>query len=147
MPEPKCEHGLVICSRCVIITDAARRMSDTINGVMVENASHLWDIKNCYMAFRLQDGWCDNALYDTKLQAIQHTDEKRFAYFCFRSAMGGANPKDCQIFLNINRHAASHGGHLANPDRADGGPDHIMKQSVYDRLTNRPSRLIKPRWP
>jgi hypothetical protein len=145
MPEPRCKHNLVICSRCVIVTDSAKRMSDHINGMITAHASHLWDLKNSYMAFRLEDGWSDGALYDTKQDAIRHTDHKKFAYFCFRNAMGGANPKDCQIFLNIHRHAYEHGGQLADPDRANGGPDHIMSTAVHDRLSNR-SRLIAPKF-
>lgn len=144
MPEPRCQHGLVICSRCIIVTDAARRMSDQINGRLT--FYNPWDIRNKYMAFRLTDGWSNGDVYDTKLDAVKHNDEKLFAFFCFRAAMGGVKPKDCQLFLNMNRHAAEHGGHLADPDQANGGPQPIVRTEVYDRFSNR-SRLVRPGWP
>lgn len=142
--EPKCEHGLVICSRCIIVTDAAKRMSDHINGMLTFHTP--WAIRNKFMAFRLTDGWSNGDIYDTKRDAIRFNDEHRFAFFCFRAAMGGVKAKDCQLFLNINRHAAENGGHLADPDRADGGPQPIVRTEVYDRFNSR-SRLVRPRWP
>src|ERR1700747_3268266 len=99
-----CRHNLEVCSRCVVPSDAAKRMADTINLKIV---SHTWDeLVNGYMAFRLSDGTSDNVLYDFKQRAARYTDEKQYVYFCFRNGLGGANPRDCQIFLDFNRAAA-----------------------------------------
>jgi hypothetical protein len=129
-----CRHGLVVCSRCVIVTDAARRMSDQINARLVFTPH--WEIHNCYMAFKLADGDTDGVLYESKQDAIRHCpDERWYAFFCFRSAMGGVNPKDCQIFLDVHRHAYSvPGGHLSDPD---GRPDLIISDYGYNVLSKR----------
>lgn len=146
MPEPRCKHNLVICSRCIVVTDAAKRMSDHVNGRLA--FTNPWDIRNKYMAFRLTDGWSSGDVYDTKKDAIRFNDHKQFAFFCFRAAMGGVNPKDCQLFLNIHRHAYEHGGQLADPDDVTGGPQPIVRTEVHDRFNgNRRSRLVRPGWP
>jgi hypothetical protein len=104
----KCDrHGVDGCSRCVVVTDAGRRMSDRINLTVVARG---WDeLQNGFMAFRLDDGSSNGTLYDSYEQAVRFTDESRHAYFCFRQAMGGANPKDCEIFLAFNRYAVEAG--------------------------------------
>jgi hypothetical protein len=112
---PKCaNHGVYGCSRCVIVTDAGKRMADMIN-LMVAFKS--WDeLQNGYMAFRLDDGSSNGTLYDSYEDAIRFTDETRHAYFCFRQAMGGANPKDCEIFLAFNRHVTEAGIPRKHPE-------------------------------
>lgn len=128
----RCRHNLVICSRCVQVTDAARRMSDTINGVIT--FSRAWEICNSWMAFRLADGTSDGVIYDTRQAAISHqSDERLCAYFCFRSAMGGTKPLDCQIFLNMHRHAYDNGGGLSEPQ----APQLIMPSNYYDFIRGR----------
>lgn len=147
--ETKCRHGLVICSRCVIVTDAARRMSDAINARITFGS---WELRNCWMAFRLQDGSTDGNIYDSKIAAINHvSDYKYWAFFCFRNAMGGANPFDCQLFLDLHRHAYVNGGQLPDPDAkhpqnsrlSTGGPDLIVSSAGYDKITGR-DRLVLP---
>lgn len=102
--DSKCiRHRVYACSQCVIPTDAARRMSDMINSMVTFKG---WDeLANGFMAFRLDDGSSTGTLYDSYEDAVRFTDESRHAYFCFRQAMGGANPKDCEIFLRFWRHA------------------------------------------
>jgi hypothetical protein len=136
----KCKHGLAVCSECVRITDAARRMSDQINAHITFHGS--WEIRNKWMRFKLQDGWTDGALYDTKLQAVRHCDnEKYYAFFCFRNALGGVTPKDCQIFLDVNRHQYDIGAPLADPDDVSGGKDNIVSTFGYDLWNQRPREL------
>lgn len=116
MPErsAKCKHGLVVCSRCVVVTDAAKRMSYAVNNVIAHKS---WgELQNGFMAFRIDDGTTNGTVYDSKADAMRFTDEQYNAYFCFRQAMGGANPTDCQLFLNIHRHVYDSGGHMRNPD-------------------------------
>jgi hypothetical protein len=133
----KCvRHGLVVCSKCVVVTDAAKRMCYAINNAIAHNG---WDtLNNGYMAFRLDDGTTNGTVYDSKRDAIRFTDEQYHAYFCFRQAMGGANPRDCQLFLDVNRHAQEHGGHLRDPD-AERAPSIILPTRAHDLLTGRMS--------
>ena len=129
---PRCRHNLVVCSKCVVVTDAAKRMSDHINGLIMFTP---WEARNGWMAFRLQDGGSDGVLYPTRQDAIAHqSNEKLCAYFSFKSAMGGTNPRDCQLFLNVHRHAYSvDGGRMAEP----AAPQLIMPTKYYDYLTGR----------
>lgn len=130
----KCKHGLVLCSRCVVVTDAARRMSDLVN-LMITCKS--WDeLQNGYMAFRLDNGSSDGVLYDSKQTAAKFTDDKRHAYFCFRQAMGGANARDCQIFLDLNRYAADNGVPMAEP-YAKKQSNLILSTAGYDFMVGR----------
>lgn len=131
-----CRHGQQVCSICVTITDAARRMSDTIN---LKITCQPWDVlANGYMAFRLDDGSSNGTIYDSKADAVRFTDEKRHAYFCFRTAMAGANARDCQLFLDMNRAAADAGIPLAEPaTRRAGSTSLILPVTAHDVLTRR----------
>lgn len=114
----RCEHGLVICARCVVVTDAAKRMCDIINARIV--FTPVDELSRGWMAFRLSDGGSDGALYDSRRAAISHqTNEFLCAYFSFRSCLGGANAKDCQLFLDMHRHVYDNGGRLADPEAPD----------------------------
>lgn len=100
-----CEHKLRVCSKCVIISDAAKRISDTINLHITFN--NAWEIHTKWMAFALADGTSDGALYDSFDDATYHQSHPaRYAYMCFRSVMGGSNPRDAQLWLEMERHAA-----------------------------------------
>lgn len=124
-------------------------MSDAINSRLT--FSDPWEIRNCWMVFRLQDGTTDGNLYDTKSDAIRHvSDYKYWAFFCFRNAMGGVRPFDCQIFLEYHRHLYRNGGTLPDPDgrnsrtgKISGGPDLIIPTGLYDKIMNR-QRLESP---
>jgi hypothetical protein len=137
--EGLCKHNLKICSQCVIITDAARRMADIINERVAFTNS--WEARNCWLAFRLDDGSSDKVLYDSKIDAIRHcSDEKYFAFWCFRNAPGGINARDAQIYLDLHRHAYDNGGHLADPDAKAGGPDIMVSTASYDHIRGRAPR-------
>lgn len=129
----KCRnHGLKLCSRCVVVSDAARRMSDTVNGVLTFH-SRDWEIKDCWMAFRLSDGGSDGVVYDSRRAAIDHqVHETLCAYFSFRN-VGSANPRDCQIFLDMHRAAYDAGMRLAEPE----APQLIVPTGYHDFLTGR----------
>jgi len=90
-------------------------MSDAINlHVVAATPDDLF--VNCWLAVRLSDGTTDNVRYPSKAEAISHQDnEFHYCYFSFRQSMAGANPKDCQLFLDFNRHAYDQGFRLADP--------------------------------
>jgi hypothetical protein len=126
--KPKlCRHKLAICPECIIVTDAGKRMSDVVNGLLTFNKP--WEIRYKWMAFALSDGHSDNVLYDTRQDAIDHQlDERFFAYVCFMSLLGGATPKDCEIYLEVHRQAYDSGMRLHEPD----APQMIMSTKEYD---------------
>jgi hypothetical protein len=135
-PPNKCKHGNVVCSMCVEITDAARRMADQVNAQITFRNS--WDLRNCYMAFRLEDGSTDGVLYDSKQDAMRFTDEQYHAYFCFRQGIGGISPLDCQVFLDVHRWAYENGMRLNDPDLRH-SPEIIVSNRGYDIMTGRMS--------
>lgn len=110
----RCKHGYAVCSVCAVITDDAKRMCDRINLLVI---SHPWDtICNSCVAFKLEDGNSDGVLYDTWADARDHQlDPRRVAIFFMRNAMGGANYRDCQIFLDLHRHVYEQGGDFTEP--------------------------------
>jgi hypothetical protein len=109
-------------------------MSDHVNGRMAF-ASDPYELRSKYMAFRLEDGFSNGDVYDTKREAVRHVpNEHHYAFFCFRHAMGGTNPKDCQIFLDLHRHAYRNGARFADPDDMRGGPDLILSNHGYERM-------------
>ena len=129
---PRCKHGYAVCSQCVEITDAAKRMHERINVMLI---ARTWDeLQRGWMAFKLADGDSDGILYDSRASAIAHQlHENTCAYFPMRMALGGVPLRDCQIFLNVHRHVYDHGGRLADP----AAPDIIMSTYGHDVMTGR----------
>ena len=127
----KCRHGVLTigCHKCAIIEDAGRRMAETINLKVV---CQPWDtICNGWMAFNLGDGTSDNVVYDTRKECVDHqVDERWFCYFFMRNAMGGAQPLDCQLFINTHRQAYEANRYFRDPQI-------IMSTRGYDVMTGR----------
>jgi hypothetical protein len=118
-------------------------MADQINAVITFYGS--WELRTKWMSFRLQDGTGDGALYDTKRDAVRHvSNENYYAFFCFRSAMGGVNAFDMQLFLDMHRHAYEGGNRLADPDDMTGGRDLIMSIKGHEQLAPAPVELLVP---
>ena len=110
---PLCKHGFAVCFKCSVITDDARRMADGISMLIV---SHPWDtICNSWIAIALVDGTVENTLYETWDDAVRFHDTKRFAIFFMRNALGGTPARDCQLFLDMHRHAANSGAEWVRP--------------------------------
>lgn len=137
---PKCgKHGNIACPHCIVVTDAGKRMSTLINNMV---AFRGWDeLNNGYMAFKLEDGDSPDhcTLYDCYEDALKHTDETRCLYFCFRMAMGGANPRDCEILLTYNRWAVAAGVPRRVPDvrRKEVPVMPMLSTTAYDQLRRR----------
>jgi hypothetical protein len=111
---------------CVIVSDAAKRASDIVNGYAVFTPYD--DLVNCYVAIRLSDGGHDGTLYRSKLDAVRHqSNEKLCAYYSYRfHGIRGTTPKDMQLFLDFHRMAYDNGFRLPDPDDRHGGKDLIM---------------------
>lgn len=146
VPLVLCRHRRSVCSECITIEDAARRICDvynaTLNHYIQENIAH------CWMSFTLQDGRSDGRLYGSKLDAVRHVpNEHRYLFLCFRNALGGVNPRDMQIYLNMCRAVElSPGVKFAQPDSRDGGPQPIVPADMYDHLMGRLRGTRGPFW-
>jgi hypothetical protein len=127
-----CDHGLKICDKCIIVDDAAKRMSGIINGYVA--FVPLWDLRTKWVAIRLLDGGSDGVLYDSRDDAINHQlDERLCAYVCMGGMLNGANPLDCAIFLEVHRQAYDSGMQFHEPE----APQLIMPTMEYDWITGR----------
>lgn len=117
-------------------SDAAKRASDIVNGYIAFMA---WDeLVHKWIAIRLSDGGHDGTLYDNKRDAVRHqSDEFLCAYVAMRNLVGGATPRDMEIFLKWNRDAYDAGFRLPDPMEVNGGPEVIMTTPRYDNLRNR----------
>lgn len=130
-----CRHGQTICPQCIEVGDAAKRMSDIINGLLA--FTPLWDLRTKWIAVRLNDGGYDGNLYDSRDDAIRHQLDERFcAYVCMQSMLQGAKPLDCAIYLEFHRQAYDEGMRLHEPE----APQIIVATSMYDRITGRDRR-------
>ena len=119
-------------------------MADHINGVIAFQG-HAWDLRNSWMAFRLEDGYSNGDVYDSKRAAVRHVpNEKHFAFFSFRNAPGGVTAFDCQLFLDVHRNAYEYGNSLHDPDDIRGGRNLIPTVRGYEKLRPRPSELWTP---
>jgi len=128
----RCKHDKVVCQICVVPTDAAKRIHETIN---VMHIARTWDeLKRGWMAFRLADGTTDNVLYESRADAIKHQlHEQTCLYIAMRTTLGGVPLRDCQILIDVHRHIYDAGGRLADPD----APDIIMSTRGHDVLSGR----------
>jgi hypothetical protein len=137
MPETRSnvclKHGNQVCSKCVVVTDAAKRMCDAINLHLV---CQPWEaLVGSWLAFALTDGSSKGEVYDTYQDAVRHNDPKRYAIFAFRNAMGGANARDCQLFLEMHRAATDAGIDWAEPKQNRSSL--IIPTRGHDILTRR----------
>jgi hypothetical protein len=126
-------------------SDAAKRASDIINSY---RAFIPWDeLKQKWLAIRLSDGGYDGVLYDSKRDAVRHQlDEFLCAYICFRNLVGGATPKEMEIFLKFNRDAYDAGFRLPDPDAASGGAEVLMTTAQHDYLAEQQRIVQFRRW-
>lgn len=130
--EGTCRHGMKICPQCIVVDDAAKRMSDIINGLVAFN--NPWELRKCWVAIKLADGSFDGNLYATREEAINHQIDERFcAYAWMGNMLQGAKPLDCAIFLEFHRQAYDAGMRLHEPE----APQLIVPTAAYDRLTGR----------
>lgn len=138
MRRPKCKHGNVLCSQCIVADDAAKRAWEQLKNIAVHTD---WETRmHSIVTIRLSDGHCDGTLYESKREAVKHAgnNEHYFAYFSFRSSPNGfASPRDAAVFLEYHRQAYDNGWRLPDPDAKDGGPDMIMptpQEDVFAQL-------------
>lgn len=139
MSPKRCEHGLIICEKCVVVTDAAKRIHDAIGLALVGH--DIEEVSRSWMAFALQDGHTDHVLYPSQRDARTHQlDENRFCYIWLRTCLGGMPVKDAQLFLDAMRQAASNGYRMKDPR------DAIIFPQGREQLITRPTLLRNDDW-
>jgi hypothetical protein len=121
-------------------SDAAKRASDIVNGY---RAFVPWDeLKTKVIAIRLSDGGSDGVLYDSKREAVKHqVDEFLCAYVFMRNLMGGATPREMELYLKWNRDAYDAGMRMPDPMDVNGGPELIMTAGRHDQLSAKFPRM------
>lgn len=105
-------------------SDAAKRISDAATLAWVFRG---WDGSvGRWMAFALEDGSTDHSVYDTKRDAVLHvSNELNYAFFKLHPM--GMSICEAEIMLQFTRDAVKRGFRLADPDKANGGPDLIPR--------------------
>lgn len=107
----KCKHGRPVCAECVVITDAAKRMSDGTK--LIATTTTFMERAHGWIAVALADGSVDYNLYPSKAAAVAHqSNEFLYAYLCLRNSPGGMSPKDAQIWLDLHRYMYDNGYRL-----------------------------------
>jgi hypothetical protein len=114
----RCDHGNVLCEKCVTVSDAAKRFSGNINGLIT--FSDPWEIRKSWIAVKLADGSYDGTIYDTRADAIRHqSDERLCCYFPIGNFMNGLSPVEAQLVLDIQRHAYDQGFRIQDEKTPD----------------------------
>jgi hypothetical protein len=68
------------------------------------------------MAFALQDGSTNHAVYSSRMSAVEHMpDENRFFYVALRTCPAGMPEMDAQLLLEAHRHAHNNGFRFTEP--------------------------------
>lgn len=118
-----------------VLSDAARRAADAINGYCAFMDRD--ELRGKWIAIRLADGSHDGTLYDSKREAVRHqSDEFLCAYTSFRNLPQGTTVREMEIFLRFNRDAYDHGFRLPDPDSQTGGPEVLVTTGQMDFYRN-----------
>jgi hypothetical protein len=91
------------------VSDESKRMSDAVNLAMSLGGAGKW------MAFRLQTGSTDHAIYSSRADAVAHCSMP--SLFCFlQVAPGGMQPREADAYLSYFRQLYSAGGRFNDSD-------------------------------
>jgi hypothetical protein len=98
------------------LAECGKRMHDVVSQVLTDFIP--FEIKHCWLAFRLEDGKWSGALYDSLPAAKKHTDQWTHCYMAMMGVLGGISAKDCEIFLDVHRQARPVNIAQSDPDRS-----------------------------
>jgi len=126
--------GNIIC-RHMEVNDAGQRMSDTVQNV--RHAADWDDIKNGWMAFRLEDGYSDGTIYDNKNDAVWYMRNKasKYFYLTLRNCMHGLSPKEATLILAMTRVQSERGRYNPVPDDLRDPINPITTEDVMAELS------------
>lgn len=126
-----CRHHRTLCAECIVITDAAKKMSEAVALAIIANPPEI--TAHGWMAFALADGSTDHAIYPSKQAAIDHqSNEFRYCYLNLAQCLGGMPVKDAQLWLDLHRQAYDNGLRLTDPNQSL-----IMPQGREQWITKR----------
>lgn len=116
--------------------DAAKRISDTVNDLCIRLT---WEERrNAWLAFRLQDGKWDGAVYDSKRNAVRHQPNEFYSlYITLQESMAGMDTNAAYVVLMYHRMAYDAGFRLPDPDSRSGGRHNLMplpKEDIMSQL-------------
>lgn len=111
-------------------SDAARRLSYAYNTHYLSMGDRL-ETAGRWFAARLTDGSTNGTLYDTKRDAVRHTDEKYHVYVCVKPT--SMSPCEAEAYLSLHRKLYDRGVRLADPEHHAGGPEVIRRLSAEDQ--------------
>lgn len=125
-----CKHKRRICGECVVITDAAKRLSDSVSTLRV--FAHPDEYARGWIAISIADGSTDYIIHASKAACVAYqSNEFRYAYLCLRQTFAGMSAKDAQLWLDVHRHVYDKGGRLTDPAQL------IMPQGREQFITRR----------
>lgn len=124
----KCPHGNYICEQCVKSSDAAKRFSDGVNGIL--SFHKIIEISRQWLVIGLQDGSVDSSLFDSREDAIRHqSDESRYFYMPVGNFAQGLSLQDAEIILMFQRDAYDAGLRVTDAQ----SPDPILPFPAADK--------------
>lgn len=135
------------------VIEAGKRAADHINLHMVVNPRD--EIRDKWLAIKLEDGSSDGVMYDTAPDAVRHQRfEQQCWYVCFRGINpGGFTAKDCSIMIMHYRKAYAAGLRFVDPDNRVRVPvmssqrydiyDEIVKQRAIELMSNKYGRDLR----
>jgi hypothetical protein len=117
------------------LEEAGKRLAGIVNLLVV--ARDPWELKECVLAVKLQDGSTDGSVYDSQYDAVRHSDPTRCFYFHFKGNLGGIDPREASIVIQFHREAREAGIPQADPDAKKRQPVPILSNyghDVYSRV-------------
>jgi hypothetical protein len=112
LPLPNDEN---ISPEDIALREAGKRMAECINSHLAFHQP--WEIRDKWLAARLDDGSCGSDVYDTMADAKRFRDPDFHCYFAFRAFLGGISARECSLFIEFHRDARKAGLPQADPDR------------------------------
>jgi hypothetical protein len=122
--------GNLVC-RHTPLSDAGKRMAEIV--MNVRTAKDWDDLKDGWMAFKLEDGDSDRVIYDSKNDAVwQHRNKASlYFYLSLRQCMHGMTPDEATKILAMVRVQSDRGRYKPTPDDLR-DPIHPITREDYE---------------
>lgn len=112
-------------------SDAARRISDTVNQAIVDGARGRW------MAFALEDGRSNGDRYDTRTAAVRHHGNAYRKHCYLQVPWDQLTPRAAEVYLKIHRDLTALGQHPADEEMPNTQWMLDNRREAYPRLDAR----------
>lgn len=91
------------------LVDAANRMRDAVNLHVVAGALGVRERHLQWLAIRLEDGRSDGTVYESRRDAVRHTQNKTRGWFYVKVGVDSMSEKQAIIVLQMARQAYKNG--------------------------------------